>query len=414
MVLPAAAASLTWLSPGAGAVVSGPVDLAVRTDRQVGETVDGVTVRLSTDGETIAPGTRTRELRCAESDGCNRVGQQQDRWGLVELDPDGGELATGPVCNGQYVLQAQQAGTSAWAGTPVVLTGRTVQAPSGLAADGEPRAAQLSWTPPASAGDVRLRVERRVEGASAWDAITVLPGSASSYTDSGVAAGTYDYRVVSTRGDGFVAGRPAAACTDSEPDLTAASQSRTVTVAPGPSSGSTTASDGTTDDAMTGADEDGTAASTSGDGSDPGTPSHDGAQSGDADGEDADGSTADDDISSSGGTPRSGTRVAAPPPPRRGDSAVRAPEIARSRGGEGTYYGQDDPFSEELGYDQDPAAPLAGEQPDETSAIGRFIPGGTRTLTQLHLDRRQVVLPIAAGLLLLVSGMHLRRWMGEA
>ena len=404
-VLPAAAAGLTWVSPGAGAVVSGPVDVAVQVQRSVGETVDGVTVRLSLDGTTTAPGTTTRELRCAESDGCNSVGQGEDRWGLVELAPDGGALATGPVCNGQYVLQARPAGADGWAGIPVVLSDRTVAPVAGLTADGEPRAAHLSWAPPADAGDVRLVVERRPEGASSWDSIATLAGSATTYTDSGVTAGTWDYRVVSQRGDGFRGGRPVAACTDTEADHTAASTPSRAVVAPGPEPTPSPTSTGGTGDGT----DDGTA---------PGPSEQDGpTPAGDepTGAEDAPGDAEGDDAGTTDGGSSGRTRVAAPPPARRSTSQVQAPAIARARDEGPSYYGEGDAYSDELDYGD--AAPMVAEsatEADQTSALGRLVPGGTETITRLRLDERQVLLPIAAGLLLLASGMHVRRWMRSA
>lgn len=406
MVLPAAAAGVTWLSPGAGAVVSGDVDLAVRIDRQFGETVDGVTARLSVDGSSTAPGTRTRDLRCAEAEGCNTVRQSQDRWGLVQLGPDGGELAAGPVCNGQYVLQVRPSTNQDWAGIPVVLTDRTVPTVSGLTVNGRSGATFLSWTPPRTAGDVDLRIERRPEGSSSWDVLAVLPGSASSYADQGLAAGTYDYRVTSTRGDGFVSGRPVAACADDEPDHVMSSPSHQAVVAPGPTPTSSPSTDpsGTSDGTAAGVDGDAE------DGSHPSTTPDDGPTDGTTSDEEAQAGQADDDGAVAGsGSNRS--RIAPPPPARRSNAEVRAPEIARPGPAGESYYGEGDAFSEELEYGAE--GPVALET-EESSTLGRFVPGGVRTLTEIELDRRQVVLPIAVGLLLLACAMHVRRWMGSA
>lgn len=407
-VLPAFAASLSWLSPGAGAVVSAPVDIAVEVSRSVGEEVAGVTVRLSRDGDTTAPNTRTAELRCAETDGCNTVGSSKDRWGLVELAPDGGALATGPVCNGQYVLQALPDGAAGWSGIPVVLTDPSVAAVTHLTADGEPRAAHLSWTPPSSAGDLSLRVERRPEGASGWNAVATLSGTATSYSDQAVTAGTWEYRVVTTRGDGFVSGRPVAACTDTEPDHAAPSEFRTVVVAPGPTRTRTSS----TDDGSTGSDSDGTAAGPSEQGGTT-SPTADGSESESADDPAAgDGGTHDGTAAGSGSSgPR--TRVAAPPPARRSSNTVSAPEIARPQHRE-TYYGEGDEYSDSLDYgDVDPMVTPSAED-GEVTAMGRWVPGGTETITTLRLDERQVLLPIATGLLLLALGLHVRRWMRSA
>lgn len=412
MVLPAAAAGVTWLSPGAGAVISGPVDISVRIDRQFGETVDGVTARLSVDGSTTAPGTRTRDLRCAEDDGCNTVGRSQDRWGLVQLAPAGGNLAAGPVCNGQYVLQVRPSTNQDWAGIPVVLADRSVPTVSGLTVNGRSGAAFLSWTPPRTAGDVDLRIERRPEGSSSWDVLAVLPGSASSYADQDVAAGTYDYRVTSTRGDGFVRGRPVAACTDDEPDHVMSSPSHQAVVAPAATSSSSPSTDpsGTSDpseqpdETAAGVDEG------SADGSDPspGT-SDDGTAAGAPDDGGQAGEAGDDGAVARSGSSRS--RIAAPPPARRGSAEVRAPEIARPGPAGESYYGEDDAFSEELEYGAE--GPVALET-EGAEGLGRFVPGGVHTLTELELDRRQVLLPIAVGLLLLACAMHVRRWMGSA
>lgn len=412
MVLPAAAAGVTWLSPGAGAVVSGAVDIAVRVDREFGETVVGVTARLSVDGSSTAPGTRTRDLRCAETDGCNTVQQSQDRWGLVQLAPDGGELAAGPVCNGQFVLQVRPSTNEGWAGIPVVLTDRSVPAVSGLTVNGRSGAAFLSWTPPPTAGDVHLRIERRPEGTSSWDVLAVLPGSASSYADQGLAAGTYDYRVTSTRGDGFVGGRPTAACTDDEPDNVVSSPSRQAVVAPAPTS---TSSPGSSDPSE---QPDGTAAGvddSSADGSQPSGTQADGPTDGEGMDEQVQAGESGDSGNVDGAVARSGSnrsRIAAPPPARRSSAEVRAPEIARPGPAGQSYYGEDDAFSEELEYGAEGS--LAAPETEDPTSLGRLVPGGVRSLTEIELDRRQVLLPVAVGLLLLACAMHVRRWMGSA
>lgn len=400
VVLPASAATLTWLSPGAGAVVSDPVEIAVRVQREVGEEVAGVTVRLSRDGETTAPGTRTRDLRCAQSDGCNRLGEREDRWGLVQLGPDGGELATGPVCNGRYVLQAQPSGSPGWSGAPLVLTDPTVGAATGLIVDGEPRAAHLAWNPADSAGDVRQRVERRPEGASAWEPVAQLSATATSWSDQAVTAGTWEYRIVTTRGDGFVSGRPVVACADTEPDHTAASTGRSAVVAPGPTPTRSPAPDETAASGEPGGD------------ADPSDPS--GSEGTPADGTGAATATDGGAGGEDGASPRTSgprTRVAAPPPARRGSTEVQAPAIARSDGGGDRYFGEGEAFTDELDYGD---APGVAASPTETSAMGRWIPGGSETITRLRLDERHVVLPIATGLLLLALGLHMRRWMRSA
>lgn len=398
-MLPALAAAVTWVSPGPGAVVTGTVDLVVRVDRQVGESVDGVAVRLSDDGDRAAPGTVARDLVCAESGGCNLVARQQDRWGGLQLDPTGGDLATGAVCNGQYLLQARPAGADHWSGISVTLSDRTVDAVAGFTADGEPRETQLTWTPRSTSPDVTLHVERRPAGATSWQHVTSLPGTSSAYRDRGVAAGEYDYRVVATRGDGLVAGSPAPACSDRDADVTAASAARRVTVAPGPT---------TTPDATT---SDGTA---------PGEPTGDGTSTGPTDATSADGTSADagDGTSAdaggstgSSGAPR--TRVAAPPPPSRPDSGVAAPRIATPAAAEDTAAGEDDPFSEELDYGGVDAVAA-----DDTGAGPAFldsvVPGGWRAMSDLDVDHRRILTSIATGLLLVTAGLHLRRWMGEA
>lgn len=414
VALPATAAALSWISPGAGAVVTGAVEVAVRVERQVGETVNGVQVRLSVDGERAAAGTATRELACAESDGCNVVGRMQDRWAGVQLGPAGGQLATGAVCNGQFVLQARLSGASHWAGIPVVLSDRAVHAVTGFTADGEPREARLTWSPRSTSPDVWLQVERRSADSSRWELVRTLPGTASAYTDRDVPAGTYDYRVVATRGDGMVEGRPVPACSDTEADLVAASAARRVAVAPAPAPSPTSSStEGTTSGGTTfgepppdGGGRDGTTT----DGEHPTTGDTTGdTAAGDHDG--ADGATAGGDRTTA--APRTGrTRIAAPPPARRPDMNFRAPQIAAPRAAEDTAFGEDGPFSEEIDYGDREAIAADPSEPGQ-AFLERVVPGGWASVTELDLDLRRILSSVATGLLLMASGLHLRRWMGE-
>jgi hypothetical protein len=390
------------VSPADGTVVDAPVDVVVEVRREVVDrTVAAVDLQLAAGGARVAA-TATVPLVCLEANGCDGVAARTARWGGVTLDPRTASPfrpASSPVCNGAYDLELRTTGADG-AFEPlarIVLSDRRVQTPGAFAADGEPREAELSWTRVA-APDARYRVERRPAGATAWTVVATLPASVERYIDSPVDPGRWDYRVVATRGDGLVDGVPVGPCVDTEPDVTAATAARTVTVAPGPEPAPR--AQPTVDPSSPG--------TTPTPGGTPGEPSAQPSPSAGAGG--------------SGGTRGSGgasVRIAPPPAPTRSASGARAPEIARpsgpDRGSSGPrFFGEGEEFSEAIDYCD--VEEVAGEDGTARAAgrlVERFLPGRGAAFAELVLDRRALLVPLASGLVLIAAGLHLRRWMRD-
>lgn len=390
---PALAATTAQVtSPGTSAVVDRPTPVRVQVRREIIDTPPStVSVRLSRDGSTTAPGTEPAPLDCV--DGCRTL---ESTWGGVDLQPTGAPFVTaGPVCNGQWTLQPRVDGGEFTAGTPVVLSapGSPV---AGFDARGAAGAADLSWSRAPEPDVAGYRVERR-EGRGTWESVTTLGPSATRYRDE-VAAGEYTYRVVTLRPDGVRHGQAAAPCVDRDADLETVSASRSASVTPAPSPTATTTADAGTDGGATagGTTSDGTSA--------------DGAGTA-GDGDDQTGEPQD--------APSAGRRVAAPPPAQRSSSSDAAPPRleVEQRGSDGpAYYGEDQEFSEEIDYGDAPRvagaqAPTSTGEPSATD--DEYAAGAVDIASAQSLELGRILKPVAVGLLLTTVGLHLRRWMRE-
>lgn len=88
-----------------------------------------------------------------------------------------------------------------YAFTQCVLTS-TPPAPAGaLTASASGSNVTLTWTDQSS-DETGFKVERKSSATSAWSAIATTSANATSYTDSGLTAGTYWYRVIATNNYG--------------------------------------------------------------------------------------------------------------------------------------------------------------------------------------------------------------------
>lgn len=410
--LPALPAEATTarMVPADGSVVSDAVGIVVTVDRDLGEEVAGVDVRLSLDGYSPASGTAPRELDCLEGAGCDGLTDRSDRWGDVVLAGNGGELSTGPICNGRYLLQYRivrdQPGP--WIDHVVTLSDRSLLAPRRLAVDASRDRALLHWEPLRAAPDVRLLLERRRASGATWATVADLDGDTTGFVDRGLAPGRYDYRLTAYRGDGLIDGAPAGPCTDRSPDVTASSPTRRVEIV------ATTAAPTAEDEGDAGADpsedpeSEPTAGSDPAAGDSPDEPQDD--PEGGAGAADPETGGATGSADQPAGDPTR-THVAAPPPPTGRGAQVGAPPIAVPSPEE-EYFGEDDPYSEEL--------PFAASEPDEQAAssappggVMEVFPASIRAITRMVPDERRILVPIAAGLLLVCLALHLRRWTRE-
>lgn len=404
----------TVQSPGSGSSVSAPVELRVQVTRDVlDEEVRRVAVRISRDGTSAAHDTTTVSLRCVS--GC---GTRDAVWGGVTFDPvSGSPFASRPVCNGRWVLQPSIDGGGFGAGTAVVLSAPGSPA-SGVRVSIDGADANLSWQGAPQPDIAEYRVERRSDGGS-WQSVGTVPAGAERFTDRAVPRGSHDWRVVTLRPDGRSGGSPAAACSDTGADLATISSAASgrVTVSPAPSPTPQPSSRPATD---------GTDASSSGGGdgaADGGTSSGGTSQNRDGEGERAAGNASAD---ADGEDPEQAEDAEAAPGPRRSGPRARvgAPPAARSRsldldtglpssGGAAPrqrYYGEGEEFAEEIDYADAPVV-AAGEDGREAQSSGRWVPGGVEFLTQRSPDTMRALRSVAAGLVLLTFGLHLRRWL---
>ncbi|MFP5310401.1 MAG: hypothetical protein ACLGIR_12600 [Actinomycetes bacterium] len=398
-----AAVTAVALSPGDGAVVDAPTDVVVEVRRElVDPEVTRVDLQLSSGGQRVA-GTATVALTCLEGQGCSGVQTRSARWGGVTLDPRTASPfrpASQPACNGRYDLDVRTSGPEGGFQrfATIVLSDRRVDTPGSFVADGEPREAELSWTAVPSP-DALYRVERRPAGTTTWTQVALLPDDVTRYVDSPVDPGRWDYRVLASRGDGLVDGVGVAPCTDTEPDVTAATASRQVVVAPGPQP--SPRPQPTLDPSQPGSP------------SSPGTPGA--SPSPGASPEPSPSAGAGGGGSSGGGA---SVRIAPPPQARRGASGLDAPAIAgpgaAAEREDPGFYGEGTEFSETIDYGD--VVEVAGEDGTARAAgrfVERWLPGRGAGFAELVLDRRRLLQPLASGLLLVAVGMHLRRWMRE-
>ena len=290
-------------SPSSGASVTSPVAITIEVTGDAGSVFNPrdheVQVRLADHtGAAAYSGTRAVTATCSAN--CD----SDSTWTTSTFDPATlAPFASAPSCNGGYTVQVQVDG-GPWTGNAIRIS-RPPAAPSGVAVSVEDGDATVTWNGAATPDTVGYAVERRTDGGS-WQEVARVGNGARSATDTSVAPGEVEYRVATLRGDGLVASRAVAPCSDTEPDLATPSAPVGATVRdtssapaaparPSPSS-SPSPDDTASDDPSTGG--------TSGDGS-----GGDGTAAGDGSTTDGSGAPADGD-----GTSTDGTSPEGPPP----------------------------------------------------------------------------------------------------
>jgi hypothetical protein len=424
---PAMAASGEITAPVDNATVGGQtVTIQVRATRDFLEgAIDSVKIRLSMNGTDPAAGTGIVDATCVT--GCGSTDQV---WTL-NFDPMSfAPFGTPSVgrCNGGWWLQASIDGNPFGQGIRVV---RSVapSAPGNVTGTGGVEQATIRWAKAPEPDVVGYLVERR-KGTGSWTTVASLGAAADRFSEDDVEAGSWNYRVVTLRGDGRTSGGAAAPCTDTGADLAAASNPVAVDVDPAPTSsdGGTTTTGGTTTGGTSGSSSTGGSGST-GDTTDGGTTDGGTTDGGTTDGGTTDGGTTDGgttdggatdggttggDTTTDGSAPvrRVGPRQAAPPPVDSGPGlsgslniGSQDPVVAQER-----YFGEGDEFSETIDFGD--AEAIVGEAPDagtETRTIR--VPGALQTILGEELDVMRLFGSVAAGLVLITFALHLRRWM---
>lgn len=386
---PASAASLRFQAPQPGSSVSsGDVPIVVSVERGLGESVTGVQVRLRPDGGAALDGGRVLALSCVDAEGCGNVGDTQESWGGVRLAPDATPFTDTEVCNGAYLLEARTEGATTWAASSRVVLTDDVSPPTGVGLDARDGEVTVTWSR-VTTPDLRIVVQRR-SGSGAWTERAEVAADAGRFVEQ-VVAGTYEYRVVAVRGDGWVDGAPVAPCADDDRDLVAAAPARSVTVAgdagrplPPTASPSPAAGEGS----GSGATESPTGSAGGGGGSE------------------GDGTSSQPEAA-----PPPGRRIAAPPPAQGTAPRASAPGLgaaADAPRGE-RFFGESSGYTEELAYDGvDPVRDIGA-----AAQVGG-LPGAFAAVSTLDVDLRRILTSVAAGLVMITLALHLRRWSREA
>lgn len=406
--LPAAAANGSVTSPQRDTTVSDVVPVRVTVQRSTGESISAVSVRLVRDGQSRG----TASLSC--QNGCGGMSGDQS-WGGVSLDPRSPRAfgSSQPLANGYYSVEASVNG-GPFHGASRFLVSTAATPVAGLAARVDGKTIRLGWQLPPEPDVSGHVVERRHDGGS-WSRVTSLGSNATTYTDTVSGHGTYTYRVFTSRPDGRGG------------QLTAVSANADARVAaPPPPSPSPSPSNSSSPGS--GSDRSGSTSGGSNTGSSSDTTSRDGATppAGSAEGaeqpEDEERTAAPpvEGEASGDGTGQRGSgisrRVAPPPGVRRGvmlsterrtaPEGDASPEVAPER-----HYGDGEEYSDELDYgDLDP---LTGEPRRVTETHREVVRTPVAMFGGEQNATRATLLSVAAGLLFIVMGLHIFRWMRE-
>ncbi|MDX1620385.1 MAG: hypothetical protein R3320_05305 [Nitriliruptorales bacterium] len=404
LLLPTAAgadAVVTFHSPAPDALVKEPTPLVVDVERRlIDPHPEQVTLHLSADGVDPVSEDAAVDLECVE--GCaGGASETTSRWAGAELDPDTlAPFASAPMCNGRWwLLPDVTPGPTepAAPGHGSFILSQPGSAVSDLTARVEGRDVVLTWRPAPEDDVAGYLVERR-SGDAEWQQRASLDPGASGHRDTAVADGTYDYRVVTVRPDGFQDGEPAVPCQDTGTDLRTSSSAWRVTLSAAGGDATPTQTDGEDSQDPSG-----------GEGGNQGA---DGAVSG---GTDADAGTGNDADEGGSATSDTGPRAAGSSSARQriaagsGDgSSLAAPGVATpaDEPSREHYFGEGGPFDEQLDY-----AGVEGIAADrEEALVTERVPGGVIEVLDRELDIAHILPPIATGLVLIALGLHLRRW----
>lgn len=379
--------------PGSGAAVSEATYVRAYARSVEGEQVDGMRVRFLADG-----GGQSGQVRDLSFTGGQRqdAGTQRSTWGRP-FDPLASDWHGGaPMPNGHYTVEAQAVSSvesvdfddelhreSDWRGHRI-----TVDAPppptsvNARVADAEAGTVEVSWSASSVPDFRRYVVQRATAGGGFSDVHTAQDAGAVSYTDTVGGDGEYRYRVRVVR----------AGATG---ERTSMSDPAPVSVQASP-------------------DEDESPNGEGGDGAD-----------GEDAGESAGGSDEPGVTSGSADPPQLSTRTEEPSSSGSQDD-TRAPRTAPGPGvGDDFEPPSGDVFEENLDYDTpEGQRPQAAEQEEDEGGRGggrgqptaqgqaREPEGGQLTvLNGRELNSQEVLVPVAAGLVLTLGGMHVRRFL---
>lgn len=379
--------------PASGASVSEASYVRAYARSVSGEQVDGMRVRFRAEGGGQSGQVRDLSFASGQQD----AGSERSTWARP-FDP----LASGwhggaPMPNGHYTVEAQAVSSvesvdfgeelhreSDWRGHRI-----TVDAPppatsvSAQVANAESGAVQVGWSATSVPDFRRYVVQRASAGGGFTDVHTAQDAAAVSYTDTVDGDGEYRYRVRVVR-----AGADGERASMSDPTA--------VSVRAAPDEGQSPGGDG-------------------GDGQDTGGPD----AAGSPDGPGSPGAT-----SGSADSPQLSTRSESPSTSgSQGDT--RAPRTAPDpEVGTDFEPPSGDVFEENLDYDvPEGQRPQAAEQEGETGGSEgsrQSAPRGQASepeggrLTVLNgreLNSEEVLVPVAAGLVLTLGGMHVRRFL---
>ncbi|MDP9023001.1 MAG: fibronectin type III domain-containing protein [Actinomycetota bacterium] len=403
-----AAAAVTASVTSPGTKIDGPAAVAVRVDRDLTDSVTAVGVRLRSGGREV------RLVEGLECQGCkNNPAWTTSDWAGKTLNPSGlpnGTYHLHPVVDGK-----EFGGREVWISVPPSPVSNLKTSVSG-------QDVTVTWTRAPEPDISAYRVQRRISG-GAWQQIASVGPGADRYAER-LSPGTYEYRIVTVRPDGngghiAVTSPAVAAAVKSPPPPTQPSETSGGgstegtggSTSGGSTSGSTDGSTGGSDGGSTGA----TGETTTQPGS--GTATGDPAS---ADGEGTAGDGPQDAPSEASTTQPSvrtagaGRRVAPPPGVRRSltlkgfDLSLPDPQVAGPRE---RFYGQDQPFSEELDYGD--IDPITGEPRVREGTAMRRVPGAVQEFIVARLNAPLVAIPAAAGLLCIALGLHGMRWLRQ-
>ena len=365
LVLPAApatAAQSTMVTPDGPVTKATPIEIQMERDFGA-ERISEVHATLTKDGEAL--GMRL-QLECTR--GCDPT----DRTVLFALpgqekfDPATGEPfgAEGPLPNGVYVLEVELLKNSRFQSDEefqheIVLSVRPT-APKDVAAEVDGDEVELTWTASPEPDVEDYRIERH--DGDGWEAVTTT--TKTTATDE-PGQGEHRYRVVAERPDGR--------------DGTVERASDEVTVELGSEENDDERDESEEDDERE--------------------------RNGDESEEESspDGNGGGDDDASSERRSRSGSGGTASAPSTGNGGSGGIPGVEGNGNGNGGD-GDDEGYSTELDY---------GDMDDTRAAddVEIATPSGWRGTVDRIFDAEQVAVPIAAGLVMTATGLHLWRWL---